>query len=185
MERYRKLAKDIEDLYKESSFAFQSFQKESGLLCLSGCGGCCIHPNIEATMLEMLPLALKIIDNGSENDLYEKLNEDHTICLFYQKTNSDGSQGYCKVYHERPSVCRSFGASARKKKDGTKEWLVCKVIKEHHQNILPHHMLESAPVIGTFALKIRGLDHNLSKEIYPINMALKLMLEKLLYLKQR
>jgi len=47
---------------------FSQFQKSSGLKCLEGCGRCCANPDIEASVLEMIPLALKIHDDGKTQE---------------------------------------------------------------------------------------------------------------------
>lgn len=183
MEKYKKLAIEVQEVYQISGSTFNSFQEKSGLTCLSGCGKCCLNPDITATMLEMLPIALDLIEKREDQEVYQILESEVKQCIFYEKHDSSGTKGKCTIYNFRPSICRSFGASARFKKDGQKDWIVCKLIKEKDIKKLDKVNINEAPIMGHFASQISVLDTDLGSKSYPINTALKLMLEKLLFLK--
>lgn len=180
LQRYRQLSEEIQKIYLQSSEVFGTFQKESELSCLKGCGKCCLNPEVSASVLEMLPLALYLIDEGMAESIYKKLNSNLPHCIFYTYHSPDGEKGQCSAYQFRPSICRSFGACSRINKTGDKEWVICKYIKENNSHIIDRLNVEAAPVITQFATQIIALDPGYDSKLYPINVALKIILEKLL-----
>lgn len=182
MQRYRELAKLVQSIYSESGSSFNNFQTSSGFKCIEGCGRCCLNPDVSASMLEMLPMALELIDSGMADEVYSRLSENLPSCIFYKFTSPDGLKGHCTSYLNRPSICRSFGAGVRISKTGQKDWVICKHIKQNVPELLESVDKNTAPIIGTFASQVASLDHTLGSKLYPINIALKLMLEKLFLL---
>lgn len=184
MENYRELANSVQEIYREAGKAFGEFQTQSKLNCLNGCGKCCLNPNISASMLEMLPYALELIENNTALSVFDHLAsmdfEAETSCILYQKSSFDGLSGKCGAYENRPSICRSFGASARLNKNNEREWVVCALIKERHKEYLSQANIHESPIMGEFASMVGTLNPYLGNKQYPINEALKLMLEKLL-----
>jgi Fe-S-cluster containining protein len=181
---YKELSLEIESIYRESADAFSGFQKSSSLTCLPGCGSCCLNPEVMATPLEMLPMALEFIRNNNASEILDKMAalNDNAACALYVRESEDGQRGKCGMYEWRPCICRSFGAGARKGKTGVRELSVCKKIKEanpEHWKLAQENTGE-APLIGEFASRIRSLHPGLTRELLPINDALKAMLEKLL-----
>lgn len=180
LQKYRRLAEHIQNIYLQSSETFNNFQKDSGLTCLNGCGKCCLNPEASATVIEMLPLALHLFDEGTADTIYEKLNSKLPHCLFYTYHSPDGEKGQCSAYNYRPSICRSFGASSRITKHGGKEWAFCKYIKENKSHLIERIDIENAPIITQFATQIFALDPAYGSKLLPINETLKIILEKLL-----
>lgn len=182
----RSIASQVESIYKDSHETFSSFQREQNLQCLTGCGKCCLGKEINATVLELLPTAYKLYDQKIGEDILNKLTEleesgEFLQCIFYQLNSPDGHLGQCTNYDTRPSVCRSFGAAAIRNKEGKKVASVCKLIKEARPTEYTNADFQNAPVIGEFARKIMSIDTTLGKELMPINTALKLALEKVLF----
>jgi uncharacterized protein len=187
MKKFKELSQEILKIYEESSKTFSDFQQLSKLTCLTGCGACCLSPTVEATPLEMLPLALHLWQIGKLDEYLDILKaSEQKSCVLYQPSLDNPEKGRCQYYQYRPSVCRSFGAAAYRDKLGSKTLSLCKKIKADKQDNLPHalSLLENAPIIGTFASRIRFLDPQLSKEVLPINQALKVMLEKVSFYAQ-
>lgn len=182
MKEFRELAKAINQIYIDSHNTFTSYQRSTGLNCLSGCGACCLSKEISATVLEMIPTALDLYDRGIAQEVYDQLliREDLT-CYFYHKLSPDGFKGLCMNYGHRPSVCRSFGAAAARNKYGQKTMSICKLIKEQQGELINSINPELAPVIGEFARKVMSLDPRLGERILPINQALKEALEMILH----
>ena len=105
----REFVFNLQKVYEEMSETFSDYQKSTGLSCLNSCGRCCLNPDVEASVLEMLPLALKIHDEGKTEEWFQKLeNSTQEHCLLLVSTGETG-QGYCSSYQERPSICRMFG----------------------------------------------------------------------------
>jgi hypothetical protein len=50
----------LEELFEKLEKETTSFQTETNLNCLSGCGQCCSKPDIDASPLEFLPWAFNL-----------------------------------------------------------------------------------------------------------------------------
>jgi len=187
MQRLRELSRRVEAVYGEIATTFSAYQQQRGLNCRSGCGECCLQPTIEATVLEMLPLALHLFEQGKAEQTLTQLEEltEPQGCFFYQKLSFDGKQGQCSVYQQRPSICRLFGASGYRDKQGKTSLSVCKVIKSDH--LVPYQdtliALESDPPPMMIMAKelVNELDYELGKQHLPINTALQQALERVLF----
>ena len=92
MLRLRELSRRVEAVYGEIAETFSDYQQRQGLQCRSGCGECCLAPTIEATVLEMLPLALHLFDQGKAEQTLSDLGQltQQQSCVFYQKLSFDG-----------------------------------------------------------------------------------------------
>lgn len=185
MTRIKELEREVHKILLESGSVFAHYQRDTNLNCIEGCGACCLGTEISATPLEMLPAAMNLLGNGMANTYLKILDDEkNTQCIFYHKLSSDGQKGQCTNYLYRPCVCRSFGAAAVRDKFGVNSLSVCSKIKTQHPEAYEQAKTttENAPYIGQFANQVNGLDPNLSRKLMPINLALKEMLEKLLYL---
>ncbi|MBV2129148.1 YkgJ family cysteine cluster protein [Arsukibacterium indicum] len=187
MQRLRELSRRVEAVYSEIADTFSNYQQRQGLQCRTGCGECCLAPTIEATTLEMLPLALHLFDIGRAEQTLEQLDQltEPQGCLFYQKLSFDGKQGQCSVYQQRPSICRMFGAAGYRDKTGQTSLSVCKTIKADHpakyqQGLI---MLQSSlpPLMMQSKEQVNELDYQLGNRHYPINTALQLALEQVMF----
>lgn len=187
MQRLRELSRRVEAVYSEIADTFSNFQQRQGLQCRTGCGECCLAPTIEATVLEMLPLALHLFDLGKAEQTLEQLGELTAPqgCFFYQKLSFDGKQGQCSVYQQRPSICRMFGVGGYRDKTGQTSLSVCKTIKtdnpvKYQQGLI---MLQSSPppLMMQSKEQVNELDYQLGNRHYPINTALQLALEQVLF----
>lgn len=178
---YRYLAGKITQEYDAMAIEFRAFQARSDLSCLAGCGKCCLNPNIEATPLEMLPMALDVFDRGVSERVLEQIDNSDS-CIFYFATNKDGSKGFCSGYAQRPSICRMFGVAGFSGKNGETSLSVCKLIKESapQQYIDAKQNSHLAPRMSSWSARVRSLEATLGERYYPINTALKIMLQKIL-----
>ena len=187
MQRLRELSRRVEAVYGEIAETFSAYQQQYGLNCRSGCGECCLQPTIEATVLEMIPLALHLFDQGKAEQTLTQLEEltEPQGCFFYQKLSFDGKQGQCSVYQQRPSICRLFGAAGYRDKQGKTSLSVCKVIKadqpQPYQDTLIAMQSDPPPMMITAKEQVNELDYELGKQHLPINEALKQALEKVLF----
>lgn len=182
MRELRSLSHEVSSLYQMMSDTFSNYQKSTGLTCFNGCGKCCLNPEVEATPLEMLPMAMDFYDRGIAEVMLEKLQTEKPIhCPLYIRYSLDGNFGGCGEYTHRPTICRVFGASARIGKNG-REMSTCKKIRENR----PHEYQEAklaineAPLMGEWARKVSALSYELGKEMMPISIALTKSLELVL-----
>jgi Fe-S-cluster containining protein len=186
MQRLRELARLVEAVFDDLEKSFGSYQSRLGLQCKPGCGACCNNPNIEATVLEMLPLALQLYDQGKAEQVLEELElYSGFACYHYKRSSLDGLMGSCTVYKQRPVICRIFGAAGDRDKHGNHRLSVCKVIKEIHateyQQALKNLALQPPPRMTDAKQRVRQLDFYLSWEDMPINQALKQALQRVLF----
>lgn len=179
----REFSQDLQKIYFEMGTTFSNYQKASGLHCLEGCGKCCMKPEVEASMLEMIPLALRIYDEGELEEWLDKIEsatQEH--CLMYECHSLDGSLGRCTAYAERPSLCRMFGVAGFYNKHHEIKLSVCKLIQEKYPVILSaqESLVQegSTPSLINWSYRLAQMEPALIQERLPINQALKRALEK-------
>jgi Fe-S-cluster containining protein len=172
----REFAFNLQKLYEEMSDTFSAYQSGTGLNCIAGCGRCCLNPEIEASILEMIPFALKIYDQGQLDEWLLKLEErENPLCILLVNDR-------CSSYQERPSVCRMFGAAGTFNKHNEVTHSICKYIKELNANIPEANA--STPLIPQWSSKLSVLDPDLIGNKLPINLAMKGALEKIAFYTQ-
>ncbi len=173
MSRYRELVASVELIYQQASVAFSAFHSQSGLHCPTGCGACCLNPNVSACIAEMLPVAFYLVDTGKVEETLEMLNDsDRKYCLFYQADSEDGRLGHCTQYQRRAMICRSFGVAAVQNKFGEKVLSICRVLKGHHLQLMLQLKADGAPLMSEYARLVYVIEPALAIEM-PINQALK------------
>jgi uncharacterized protein len=189
MARLELLSQQVLAVMTEVGQEYSKYQQASGLLCRKGCGECCRHPGIEATVLEMLPLAFQLInEQRADQVLIDLAEREDERCYFYQSHSDDGKQGQCSVYQQRPGICRFFGAAGTTGRAGETLLSTCRTIKTDHPRAYAETLIamESSPppLIRHGQEQIRQLDPELSNSALPINQALTAALEKALFEQQ-
>jgi len=132
-EEMSKTVKDMMALFEDIDRQTQSFASQTGLKCKSGCGACCLNPEIETTVAEVLPLAVHLWEDPSHAESVLEaiqLKNAKGACIFYKPDPLVPTHGRCSIYTYRPGLCRLFGFAARKNKYGQAEMVTCKVIKD-------------------------------------------------------
>lgn len=177
----REFAFNLQKLYEEMGQTFSAYQQASGLSCMSGCGRCCLNPDVEASILEMLPLALRIYDEKNVDEWINRLEtSEQKHCLVYQSV-SEG-KGQCGFYQERPSICRMFGVAGSLDKRKEVTLSICKFLKEEYPEkveLLKTEKKADAPILMHWASRLIALHPELIKERYAINDALRRALERI------
>lgn len=184
---------EVLTIYDELDERIARFQGASALRCPTGCGACCLEQEIEATVLEALPLAQQILSNQQEENILglieEREKHEDALCVLYQPDPAIPGNGSCSCYRARPLVCRLFGYAMRRNKAGVLELSLCRVLKEK----IPHAILKAekrihdgcdVPVYQDSFMRIASLDPDIGFRRLPVNLALKRALEKL-YWKKR
>ena len=177
----REFSHNLQKLYQEMSETFGSFQSSTGLHCLTKCGRCCLNPDIEASDLEMIPMALKIYDEGKTEEWLNKLEGASEIsCLAYHAESPDKALGKCGIYEGRPAVCRMFGVSGYYNKNHEVTLSICKYIKEANTDLSVKisSSIKEAPMLTHWSARMATLHPELIQNKKPINLALKNALEK-------
>jgi len=179
-------------LFSEVDEEISAFQKKSSLHCAEGCGRCCENPEIETTVLDVLPLAYALWQEGLAEDTLHKISGSDKMkihdlgiepCVFYKPDALVAGNGRCSVYLWRPLLCRLFGFSVKNDKQGKASLVTCPTMKKlcerEYQNVsqgLENGM--NAPRMRDFAMQALSIDPYLGQEQLPINRAVKLALER-------
>jgi len=177
--------KAVESVFEQLDVEIASFKAWSGISCPTGCGRCCYKPDIEATILELLPFALHLYTHGLTDAWLDKVStSSSTVCVIFN-AGTAGS-GNCTEYRHRALVCRLFGYAARTNKYGRSELMSCVVIKtEQKQPFLEASekvvLGENVPFLARYYMQLRSIDFDLSREYFPINVAIKKAIEVILH----
>jgi len=177
------LASKVMASYAQIDQLIDGFVAATQLQCPTGCGWCCSSPNVEATPLEMLPLALELFRRGEALGWLERLTQDNetSTCLFYQPDPLVPENGRCQVYPWRPTVCRLFGWSTVTNKSGQPELLTC----VRHKTVTPEVVTAAmdaiangleAPSMTELSQQVANIDPELGRQRMPINQALRVAL---------
>jgi Fe-S-cluster containining protein len=104
---------ELRALYREIDREAAACSGITGWRCPPGCGHCCHSPvkNIEASIFEVMPLALDLWERGEGEAVLERLEglDDESVCGFFRPVADVTAPGHCSVYALRPLVCRLFG----------------------------------------------------------------------------
>lgn len=121
----------IENDYARIEGEQKSWYSISQFFCPEECGHCCEGFEPDLMQAEALYMAAWLLEN--QNDMAQKIatgsfpydNGDKT-CPFF---NPDSSY-HCSIYKGRPFICRLFGASSFRSREGKKLWRPCKFYPE-------------------------------------------------------
>ncbi len=175
----------VEEVFVKLDASISEFQSATSLHCKFGCGKCCFKPDIEATILEFLPFAFHLFKAGQAEQWLDTLNKtESSICLILNPTQAGA--GLCTEYPYRGLICRLFGYSARTNKYGQKELVTCQIIKTEQTAAFANaaSLIEkeelTVPVMNQYYMQLHGIDFELTREFYPINVAIKKAIETVL-----
>jgi Fe-S-cluster containining protein len=181
----RKKVLAVLQVYQELGQSIEEFQEQTTLRCVVGCGRCCENPQVESTVLELLPLAQHLWQNGEAESWLKKAKEPQNLkqCLFYEPHSQGQGRGHCGVYKLRPLVCRLFGFSAKTDKYNNPLLVTCQTIKETQKDAYSktvRRLEEGLPVprMSDYTNRISFIDPSLAQKKFPINEALRMALER-------
>ncbi len=181
----------VSDIYKKLDKAIARFQSATSMCCPNGCAICCQNRWVEATILEMLPLALEIYRRNREEailaSIQEKENQQDTVCVLFIADPILREDSACSFYPWRPLLCRLFGFAARKNKYGKLEFSACKIIKNGYPAMVQRAEIGiscglKVPVYQDTFMRIASLHPGIGYRRLPINQALNSALEYLYWL---
>lgn len=177
------LASQVMTLYAQIDQVIDAFLATTQLHCPSGCGWCCTSPHVEATPLEMLPLAFELFCRGEGEVWIERITteKESNSCLFYHPDPLIPENGRCQAYQMRPTVCRLFGWSTATNKLGQPELIAC----ARHRAMMPEIVASAAdaianglesPNMAMLSQQVANIDPEFGRERMPINQALRVAL---------
>jgi len=130
----------VMQVFREVGREIAGLKLATGLRCVPGCGSCCESRQVEATVVEALPLAKEIYRRGEEEKILLAIDEKNLhgdpLCVLYRPDLHHPGHGRCAHYEFRFLVCRLFGFAARRGKSGRLEFSPCKIIKQKYPGIV-------------------------------------------------
>ncbi|MCB0485046.1 MAG: YkgJ family cysteine cluster protein [Flavobacteriaceae bacterium] len=178
----------VQRLFFRLEKEIHTFQNTTGLNCIAGCGKCCAKPDIEASPLEFLPWAFSIFKEGRALEVLKALTEEKSsMCHLYRPLSlTEQASGSCGDYQHRGLICRLFGYGANRDKLGQMRLITCTLIKNTFSD--RYEATKTAiekglyvPVFTDYYQKLAQIDLKLGSKILPVNKAMKVALEEVLY----
>ena len=170
-------------LYSHIDKTVAAFQLRSGLRCPEGCGSCCATAKVQATVLEMLPMAHAMLCDGTAEQWLTRIAEhaESETCILYMSDLVEDAAGHCRYYPWRPVLCRLFGFAAVRGRTGIKRLAVCRHIRgnDPQSAAIASAMAEEAPLFVNYSAQVCGLDPVLGTKLIPINDALRQAIQRL------
>jgi Fe-S-cluster containining protein len=172
----------IMEIYREMDALSSRFQNATGLRCLPACGNCCDSEEVEATIVEVIPLGWQILLSGEEERYLSAIEESEKIgnqrCVIYDPARSREAGGCCSLYEFRPLVCRLFGFAARRNKKGELEFAACRWIKDATPEAVTRARVGvgsdlPVPVYQDAFMRVASVNPALGFRRLPINRAIK------------
>jgi Fe-S-cluster containining protein len=171
--------KALNRMYRHLNRHVSAFKRRSGLSCVNGCGLCCHTGELSATILEFLPAAYDLYFKGESDAVLQQIaNKQDTMCVFYNPV----SQGRnCTRYSQRGLICRLFGFSVKTDKHGARSLVTCHPIKSAMRDFPSMQLLEAAPNLSSYYMRLYGIDPALSVRYLPVNQAIREAIEHVMF----
>lgn len=170
----------LEAVYAGLDAAGERFARESGMACPPGCGACCRSPFVEASVLELIPMAARMFREGDAEAWLARTEDSggKGPCVLYQATSPDGTLGRCTRYRERPALCRLFGFAGGRDKRGEVAFEVCRHLATVAPEVADGVRARVAsgvqvPVFAEALARVASVDPHLALPLLPINEALR------------
>lgn len=182
-----KKVRAVEKLYHSLDQEIARFQAQAPLKCIAGCGTCCQKADIEATVLEFIPLAYHYFLQNKAAETLEKLRNDSSpSCSLLKLAIHGGTSGLCSDYPLRGLICRLFGYAATRDKWGQLRLVTCSKIKEGQAALYAETQERikaglDVPIMSQYYSRLNAIDPELSRKFYPVNKAIMLALEVVLH----
>ncbi|MCA6078432.1 YkgJ family cysteine cluster protein [Fulvivirga sedimenti] len=173
----------VEKVFQQLEKEISAFQKTTGMHCIASCGRCCIKPDISATPLEFLPLAYHLFKTGEASAWYERLKTTgaQLHCGVFIPLKKTSDHGFCQKYAYRGLICRLFGFTAMRDKNGEARLVTCQTIKteqpESYQKGILHAEKGNIVFMRDYYFRLSAIDPELGREMMPVNDAIRRALE--------
>ncbi len=170
---------EVLEVYRVLDMAVAGFASRTGLVCPDGCGHCCLSEEVEATVLECIPLAFELFRTLQAEFILKRLekNGDARQCILYRHDYTEAGLWGCTQYKYRVVVCRLFGFSGNRDRQGNPRLAKCRVMKEKSSAASIEIDLDDPatplPLFTDAGLRITSLYPGMGTERKPINMALR------------
>lgn len=168
----------VRELYALADQAVTRFRSLSGLCCPSECTVCCNSEKVEATTLELLPLAFHLCRTGQAELLIKRIEHepDQQRCILFRPDLVQPGGGGCSNYPHRALVCRLFGFAGTSDREGRPRLAHCRVMPP--LALIPAKETQAKqtkavmPLFNDFGLAITVLHPGFGTTRKPINHAI-------------
>ncbi|MCX8013551.1 MAG: YkgJ family cysteine cluster protein [Rectinema sp.] len=153
---------ELEQLYAEIARAQERFLEATlssgfSLSCPRGCGSCCDHFVPDVIPIEAELIAYHVLTHRIH------VPTDAQYCPFHDPSNAEG---HCRIYPARPLICRFFGFSAVRDRNGRPAFRLCRHMPAPQglsSRMLDAELLAATfdavpPVMSDYALKVAAID---------------------------
>jgi len=166
--RLEEKVKAVLEVFRDLEREISLFKQRTKLSCKDGCIDCCLKPDIEVSVLEFLPLAWYLSNQGGLEYWLKKLEQaDSSHCVFLKKEPPDLG---CSFYKLRGLICRLFGFSFILDKRQRPQLLCCPFLKDKFSYSIIKQ-LQSIPVASHYSMRLIAIDPYLGTQVYQINIA--------------
>ena len=179
---------EVEKVFAELEEHLSRTANESGLNCPDYCGLCCRKSDIEASVIEFMPLAAWLYKTGKVNDFLSRLdNPLHKWCACFDPDATSRGEWGCQYYEHRGLICRLFGFGFRLNRENQPVLVTCKIMKNTRSAAVAKagEMAlanpEEMPVFSNYFMKLLAIDPDLAVPQMPINQAIRAAIEKLYF----
>jgi Fe-S-cluster containining protein len=178
----RTVSREVCKVYCEIDLKIARLRRAASLSCPEGCGTCCESRQVEATILEVLPLAAAIYARREDQAVWlaieDKGARGELSCVLYREDREIPGNGRCTYYRFRPLLCRLFGFAARRNRWGELEFCPCRHMKERSPEVVRRAGIGllsglAVPVYQESFMRIACLDPYMGYRRHPINLAIQ------------
>jgi len=176
----------VEQVFKQLDTETDKFGKQSNLKCLTNCNLCCLKKDLEANVLEFLPLANYLVKNNLHEDALALLDTNPEHCINLAKSQVSGQTAGCSNYEHRGMICRLFGFSGIKGKNTKLAVYTCSHMKKEYPLEFKTAMERinsgmEIPMVTDFYYQIYFVDSYMANDYNPINVSIRKAIEKVAY----
>lgn len=174
------------NLYRVADRAVAAYQKISGLVCPGGCVKCCFSEKVEATVLEMIPVAFSLFKSSQAELILKRIEKQDSLqqCVLFRPDLSqpDGDGGGCTQYPDRALICRLFGFAGNTDRTGVPQLARCRDMpvepKTKKSRQASPESTTGMPLFHAFGIALIAIHPDLGTVRKPINEALSEALVK-------
>lgn len=173
----------LDEIYADVARSQESWKRASPFHCADGCGSCCVDFEPDVLECEALYLACWMLCHQAEraesilSGTFSPPREGTTDelaagCILYDPA----SPYHCTVYDGRCLICRLFGYTGDRGKDGTARWKPCKFGSDLHRQYDEAELLDRfgivPPVMSDITAQVVALSPDAAQNRRPIREAL-------------
>jgi len=195
--RIQELVESLDAVYADIEREQEAWKQATPFRCVDGCGECCVDFEPDVLEVEALYLAAWMLHNQKERALailsgsfVSPRPDAERGCAFFDPE----SPYHCTVYGGRCLICRLFGYTGDRGKDGRPRWKPCKFLaissdtpggsfrRQYDEEELRAIFGAIPPAMGDLASRVLSLSPDSAQERQPLRSALPYAIAKILML---